>query len=482
MARNPIQVQVDPTKPFDDSRRAWKMALYDEQGNPIHPGDGTPGPQGPEGPIGPAGPAGPQGLDGSPGPQGPAGSPGAEGPSGPTGPPGANGTGFNWRGNYDPAASYDVDDVTFAVGSSWIAVQPTVGHAPSDSSPYWDAIAIAGPAGPQGLTGPTGPPGLDGSDGATGPQGPAGDQGPVGPQGPAGVAGPQGLKGDKGDPGTGGGTALTVQDEGVALALRDVLNFTGPGVSATDDAANGRTNVAIVGGGGGSLTVGSAIEWYDGTDLVGQLLLSEPDVKTRRLSAIVVSPDGTTSNVILAEARNSVPLTWVSNGDTNGVLYYIGTNANTVAFTNPHPAKVTATENDPHVSGSYPASAALDRNPATMAITNPSAISWWQVDLGATRMLRPNRYSMKLRSDGAYHQPRDFKLRGSHDGAIWADLDVRVNDAAINGTGVWGSWPVSGVNEFYRYLRVEITKTNDENIGTASLNIAEFEFYGDLAA
>lgn len=35
-----------------------------------------------------------------------------------------------------------------------------------------------------------------------------------------------------------------IQDEGTALAQRAILNFTGAGVTATDDAANGRANVA----------------------------------------------------------------------------------------------------------------------------------------------------------------------------------------------------------------------------------------------
>jgi len=43
----------------------------------------------------------------------------------------------------------------------------------------------------------------------------------------------------------GGGGGHTIQDEGGALTARTGLNFVGPGVTATDDAANGRTNVVI---------------------------------------------------------------------------------------------------------------------------------------------------------------------------------------------------------------------------------------------
>lgn len=42
---------------------------------------------------------------------------------------------------------------------------------------------------------------------------------------------------------------ISVQDEGVALTPRAILNFTGAGVTVTDDAANNRTVVTIAGGG-----------------------------------------------------------------------------------------------------------------------------------------------------------------------------------------------------------------------------------------
>lgn len=42
-----------------------------------------------------------------------------------------------------------------------------------------------------------------------------------------------------------------IQDEGTGLTLRSILNFVGAGVTAADDAANSRTNVTILGGGGG---------------------------------------------------------------------------------------------------------------------------------------------------------------------------------------------------------------------------------------
>jgi hypothetical protein len=51
---------------------------------------------------------------------------------------------------------------------------------------------------------------------------------------------------------SGGGGGHTIQDEGSSLTARTGLNFTGAGVTATDDAANNRTNVTISGSGGGA--------------------------------------------------------------------------------------------------------------------------------------------------------------------------------------------------------------------------------------
>lgn len=67
MAKKPIQVVADPSVPFEDDRRFWRLALFDVSGNPIHPGDGQPGPTGPAGPEGPAGPPGPDGAQGTTG-------------------------------------------------------------------------------------------------------------------------------------------------------------------------------------------------------------------------------------------------------------------------------------------------------------------------------------------------------------------------------------------------------------------------------
>lgn len=63
-----------------------------------------------------------------------------------------------------------------------------------------------------------------------------------------------------------GGSAHTIEDEGVALTQRAVLNFVGAGVTVSDDATAGETVVSIPGGGSGAsfapiITLGAAINY-----------------------------------------------------------------------------------------------------------------------------------------------------------------------------------------------------------------------------
>lgn len=126
-------------------------------------------------------------------------------------------------------------------------------------------IPIPGPQGPQGLQGPPGlspgipipgPPGPAGPPGPPGPEGPPGPLAPglVGPAGPQGIPGNQGIPGPTGPQGLRGPNCLTVQDEGVNLASRQILNFIGAGVTAVDNPGAMRTDVIIPGGGAGSQT------------------------------------------------------------------------------------------------------------------------------------------------------------------------------------------------------------------------------------
>jgi len=172
---------------------------------------GPAGPQGPPGPQGPAGPAGGIGVPGATGATGPAGPQGPAGPAGATGAAGTNGSGFNFRQAFDPAAVYAVNDVVTFNGSTYAAViangpgnvtpdisQCQLGGPGSGVGPCWIVWAQAGTPGAAGPQGSMGPIGLTGAPGAQGPQGPQGAQGATGATGATGPAGLDGATGATG--------------------------------------------------------------------------------------------------------------------------------------------------------------------------------------------------------------------------------------------------------------------------------------------
>lgn len=114
---------------------------------------GSAGPRGDTGPQGPAGPQGSQGVQGEtgsagpPGIPGPSGVPGPQGVQGPSGPAGPEG--LNWKGAWDPAATYAADDAVSHAGSSWVAKQPSTGVAPAEGA-AWTILARKGDKGPAG--------------------------------------------------------------------------------------------------------------------------------------------------------------------------------------------------------------------------------------------------------------------------------------------------------------------------------------------
>jgi hypothetical protein len=74
--------------------------------------------------------------------------------TGAQGPPGADGSpGLVWRGPWDSLTSYDAPDVVEYLGSSWVALGPSL-NSPPDANPLdWDLVAQKGDDGAAGQDG-----------------------------------------------------------------------------------------------------------------------------------------------------------------------------------------------------------------------------------------------------------------------------------------------------------------------------------------
>ena len=270
---------------------------------------GPTGPTGGSGPTGPTGAAstvqGPTGPTGGNGPTGaastvagPTGPTGANGASGPTGPTGAAST---VAGPTGPTGDAGASGPTGPTGAASTVPGPTgpqglsITGPTGEQGPTGAASTVPGPTGPQGLSitgptgeqgptgaastvpGPTGPQGLSitgptGSQGPTGPQGlsitgPTGSQGPTGPQGlsitgPTGSQGPTGAQGPTG-PAGGGGSAITVKDEGTTLTTNVTsFDFVGTGVTATAVGDAVTVNVSAGVGPTGPTGAGGALGYW----------------------------------------------------------------------------------------------------------------------------------------------------------------------------------------------------------------------------
>lgn len=114
--------------------------------------------------------------------------------------------GYNPRGNYDPAATYKLNDAVVYNGNGYVHYtdKEIIGVVPTNEEEWKLYVSgVAGETGPEGPQGPKGETGATGAKGDTGPQGPTGAQGAVGPVGPKGDTGARGDKGDQGIRGLG---------------------------------------------------------------------------------------------------------------------------------------------------------------------------------------------------------------------------------------------------------------------------------------
>ena len=116
------------------------------------------------------------------------------------------GKGYTYRGAWNATATYAVQDVVVAGGSTYVGRRASRNVAVTNAT-YWGVLAARGAPGAQGVPGLKGdqgiqgPPGTPGIPGLPGIPGAQGDQGIQGPPGTSGLPGIPGAQGDQGIPG-----------------------------------------------------------------------------------------------------------------------------------------------------------------------------------------------------------------------------------------------------------------------------------------
>lgn len=176
-----------------------------------------------------------------------------------------------------------------------------------------------------------------------------------------------------------------------------------------------------------------------------------------------------------------VELTYSSGGDTNGLIYYLGTNALTTAFANPSNQSnlgvVVNGTGDGNLTG------LTDR---TGANWGRNAIgSWCAFDLKAGKSMSVTTYVIRNRSVTT-DMPRNWVLEGTNtistfditgiDAATWTAIDTRTNDTSIISSLQYVAFTSNGSTSAYRYLRARNTGVSSS--AQPWFVIGEIEFYG----
>ena len=177
------------------------------------------------------------------------------------------------------------------------------------------------------------------------------------------------------------------------------------------------------------------------------------------------------------------PKSWVSDGDANGVFYFLGTALGTLPWINPVTRGMTAVRS---TNFNGVAANLFDRVTNVTNTNDALPQGFIFVDLGAGRSLLPSRYAAQATS-GLFM--RSWKLQGTNsvvgtsvgqiDAATWTDLDVQVSNTTYNAAYSWASFVPNQPNTTaYRYFRIVITGLNAS--GGWQMSFSEWELYGQF--
>jgi hypothetical protein len=216
----------------------------------------------------------------------------------------------------------------------------------------------------------------------------------------------------------------------------------------------------------------------EGSGAVPETLVDEVGDHATRISALEAALG------VTPPSNDPVALTFSAPGDTNGLLYYLGTDGGQHAFSNPiTTGKIAVTATDPwDASGTWDVKNVASRDAAGYFSKGDAPGSFIQFDLGASKRMDVDKFTIMARATGNPDwMPKGYKLQGSQNGTDWTDLFAIAEDFTLLGwaaIGATAAWPVSNTTP-WRYLKLLQTQANGD--GGNQLTVAELEFYGTLS-
>ena len=184
-----------------------------------------------------------------------------------------------------------------------------------------------------------------------------------------------------------------------------------------------------------------------------------------------------------APVGSGTTLTYVSDGDANGLFYWLGTNLGTTAWSNPAGGSLLSVLASTTGLGS--ASDISDRVGSNF-YTDNLPDQWLTWDLGSGNAIAVDKYTLRNRNFDTNHLPRNWVLEGTNsvgtfdvagiNAATWTAIDTRVNDGTLVATDQYYTLTINGSIDPYRYIRLRQSGVN--SLGASFFTLGEAEFYG----
>jgi hypothetical protein len=179
-------------------------------------------------------------------------------------------------------------------------------------------------------------------------------------------------------------------------------------------------------------------------------------------------------------APNELKFVHKSDFDTNGLIYYIGSEASTREWVNPATEgriSVTSSDGLSLEFGKLEDIVSRESTPRNCH-TKDQPSSWFAIDLGV--WIWPSAYTLRHSTGYGKAALRTWQLEASKDGSSWKVLLSHQNDTSLQEPGSTHTWNVEAPTEAqgWRHVRILQTGPNADNRNFVSLS--GFEIYGSV--
>jgi hypothetical protein len=185
---------------------------------------------------------------------------------------------------------------------------------------------------------------------------------------------------------------------------------------------------------------------------------------------------GTLDGDALAWEEEEMEFTHESDFDTNGILYYLGTNELTDNWQNPADMGLVRVEACSLQHNSQPKSAIVGRE-AVRCVSQPNQDQWFVIDFLERRIV-PSKYTLRHYSSYDTEALRNWNLEGSTDGTNWVCLRAHRDDLSLQKKGQAITFEIQNCTESYSKFRIFMTGKNSNDHWYLSLS--GFELYGRM--